>query len=535
MTTSSRELFELLRVGATGREQALAMSFVRPDGAVRGYSYGELFDTAEQFGARLPASLGGGPIGILVDSQEQQVLHYLAVLAAGRIPAILSVANRKMDPDYHARTMNSMLRHIRFDALISDIDGVQETTGPVLAPGTLAVRAGGDRAVSREHAVDGVAFVQFSSGSTGMKKGVPIGAAAVAAQLSAYGAAISLDPSDVIVSWLPLYHDMGFITALHLPLRFGAHTVMIHPVDWVTKPGLWFAFATAYRGTLSWHPNFAYQFMTDRVREIFDYDLSSMRGLANCSEPATYRAQVGFARAFAPAGLQPDVFMGCYAMAETTFAVTHGADTSRDGLDFTGPARGPSVPKPVPSVGRAIEGADIIVEGPDGQIAAERELGELVVRAPYVASGYFANPEESAASFRDGRYHTGDLGYRVNDRIYVTGRRKDLIIVAGHNIHPGDVEELVSAEPGVRPGRVVAFSVYDHPTQTERVIILLEPAGGRREVSVATIRRHLVSALGIANFEVHVVARGWLVKSSSGKMARLVSRDKWLAAPRGGR
>ena len=460
------------------------MSFVRSGGAVRGYGYGELFDTAEKLGARLPTSLGRGPIGILVDSQEQQVLHYLAVLAAGRVPAILSVANRKMDPDYHARTMNSLLGHIGFDALISDIDGMQETTGPVLVPGTLTVRVGGNRAASHEHAVDGAAFVQFSSGTTGMKKGVPIGATAVAAQLSAYGAAISIDPGDVIVSWLPLYHDMGFITALHLALRFGAHTVMIHPVDWVTKPGLWFALATAYRGTLSWHPNFAYQFMTDRAREIPDCDLSSMRGLANCSEPTTYRAQIGFARAFAPAGLRPDVFMGCYAMAETTFAVTHGADTGRDGLDFTGPAEAPSVPKPVPTVGRAIAGADIIVEGPDGQMAAERELGELVVRAPYVVSGYFDNPGESAASFRDGRYYTGDLGYRVDDRIYVTGRRKDLIIVAGHNIHPGDVEELVSAEPGVQPGRVVAFSVDDHQAQTERVVILLrQPAAGARSAS----------------------------------------------------
>ncbi len=521
-------LYELLRAGAGSLASTPAMTFAHASGDQRTWSRGELFETAEMLAARLPVALGPGPIGILLEEQEDQVLHYLAVLASGRIPAILTNPNRKLNAAYYLETIASLLRKIPFDAVITDLPGLVDSELTVLAPHTLTGKAHRVTTTGTRPSPD-TAFIQFSSGTTGIKKGVTVSAEAVASQVSIYGQAIDICADDVVVSWLPLYHDMGFMTALNLPLATGAHAVMVHPIQWVTKPRNWLDLVMRYHGTLAWHPNFAYQFMAERVRTAEAFDLSSIRMLANCSEPTTAKAQTVFASAFAAAGLRHRVFAGCYAMAETTFAVTHQLATDFDGLDDVGPSEAPSIPRPIPTVGKALPAVEVALEHLHGRPAGDRELSELMIRAPFLASGYFANERATTEAFPNGWYHTGDLGYRIGDMLYVTGRKKDLIIIAGVNVHPGDVEELVSTERGVQPGRVAAFSTFDDRNQTERMTVLVEPAGDAVEIHLPSVRSRLIAVLGAANFEVHVVEPGWLVKSTSGKMARLLCRDKWLS------
>lgn len=523
-----RRLYELLRAGTGSLSSTPAMTFAHVSGDQRTWTRGELFEAAEMLAARLPVALGPGPIGILLEEQEDQVLHYLAVLASCRIPAILTNPNRKLNAAYYLQTIASLLRKIPFDAVITDLPGLADSQLTVLAPHTLRGKAHKFTATDARPSPD-TAFMQFSSGTTGIKKGVTVSAEAVASQMSIYGRAIDICADDVVVSWLPLYHDMGFMTALNLPLSTGAHTVMVNPIQWVTKPRSWLDLVVRYRGTLAWHPNFAYQFMAERVRTADAFDLSSMRMLANCSEPATAKAQTAFSSAFAAAGLRPRVFAGCYAMAETTFAVTHQLATDFDGLDYVGPREAPSIPRPIPTVGQALPAVDIALEDLQGRPTGDRELGELMIRAPFLASGYFANDRATADAFPNGWYRTGDLGYRIGDILYVTGRKKDLIIIAGVNVHPGDVEELVSAERGVQPGRVAAFSTFDDRNQTERMTVLVEPSGDTAGIHLPSVRSRLIAVLGAANFEVHIVEPGWLIKSTSGKMARLLCRDKWLS------
>lgn len=526
---TAADLYRWLRSRAEGWPGRTAFVFHRRDGTATEWTYERLFSETEALAARLPTDLPPGPVGILVDEQEQQVLHHLALLSRNRVPCTLTPPHHKLEPAYYAATMRAVLAAVRFGALISDVAGLDRGAPVVLTPGSLAERGRGDASEAQHLDLLGAAFVQLSSGTTGIKKAMAVTARAAQAQLDAYGAAIGMTADDVVISWLPLYHDMGFITALHLPLAFGAATVMMHPVDWVRRPGRYLELVTEHGGTLGWQPNFALRFTVDRIRSLEGLDLSSLRGLANCSEPATTAAQSAYADLLAPAGLRPGVFWGCYAMAETTFAVTHSAGTLTDGLDFEGPAGQVGVPRPVPTVGRPLPGVEVQIEGDGRRLVADGQLGEIVIRAPFLAAGYVGHGAATGARFRDGTYRTGDLGYRRGDLLYVTGRKDDLIIAAGVNIHPGDIEALVSAEPGVQPGRVAAFADFDERAQTERITVLLEPADPAVRPDMKTIRVRLIGALELSNFEVRTVPRGWLVKTSSGKMARKASHQKWLA------
>jgi fatty-acyl-CoA synthase len=521
----SSALADALRRTAEAAPDAPAVTFLDAGLGATSYRFRELFERAEAVAAALAAADADpdAPLGLLLRSQHDQVLHYLGALLAGRV---------KLNRDYYLETTSAVLARCGFGAVVTDVDGLA-LAAPVLEPFTLAGRGGATPpgAVRLD-----APFLQFSSGTTGIKRGVVVGDDAVLAQLATYGDAIGFGPDDVIVSWLPLYHDMGFIACLNLPLRFGAHVVMLDPIDWVTRPALFVQAASRYGATLAWNPNFAYAFMAQRIRdrELDGVSLASFRGLANCSEPVTHSSEQRFRDRFEPAGLSPGVFWGCYAMAETTFALTHGTAADPDRLDTTGTSDRRVAPGEVHvSVGRPLPGVELAVVDPEeGRELGERALGELWVRSPFTFAGYFNDPHATAAAFVDGWYRTGDLGYRVGDAFFVAGRRKDVMIVGGVNVFPADVEDLVGTVEGVASGRVSAFSDFDARTETERVTVLFEALPGADvPAAVLEARQLVLAAFQIANFDVHAVPAGWLVKSSSGKMARGANRSKWTAEP----
>jgi fatty-acyl-CoA synthase len=332
------------------------------------------------------------------------------------------------------------------------------------------------------------------------------------------------------VSWLPLYHDMGFIACLNLPLAHGVHTVMLDPIDWVSDPALFLRAASAHRATLAWNPNFAYAFMSERARDgdLTGIDLRPLRGLVNCSEPVTFESQRRFLDRFAPLGARDDAFCGCYAMAETTFALTHGSARDAQYVDDRGPDGAVAGVRKYVSTGRPLEGVDIAIMNA-GSRAGDRRLGEIWVRSPFTFSRYYDDAAETERAFVDGWYRTGDVGYMADGNLYVTGRKKDVMIVAGVNVYPQDVEALVSIVEGVRPGRVSSFSRFDERQQTEHITVLAESdlTGAEADSAVLAIRQRLLAGLQIANFSVHLVPPQWLVKSSSGKMAHRENRKKW--------
>jgi acyl-CoA synthetase (AMP-forming)/AMP-acid ligase II len=455
------------------------------------------------------------------------------------VPAVLTPPNRKLNLAYYQETIDAVLRRCAFDAVISDIEGITLPTRG-LSPFDLSELSASAACVpagrpALEAPLD-ASFLQFSSGTTGIKRGVLVTDDAVTAQLHAYAAALRLTEDDRILSWLPLYHDMGFIACLNMPLAFGVHAIMMDPIAWVSKPSAWLKAVGTYGATLSWHPNFAYAFMAQRVREseLAGVDLSSLRALVNCSEPVTHESQQAFLERYSSRGLSPSVFKGCYAMAETTFALTHGEPDRADCLDPIGPSDGTRSPSPAGfvSVGQPLPGVELrMVDPATMETVPDRRVGEIWVRSPFNFTGYFNDRESTEKALVDGWYRTGDLGYRSGESLYVAGRLKDVLIVGGVNVFPQDLEDLVSKVDGIQPGRVSAFSVFDPKVQTERIIILAE--GSTPDVEAArqatqVIRQQVLAAFQIANFDVRVVPSGWLIKSSAGKMARGANRRKWL-------
>jgi acyl-CoA synthetase (AMP-forming)/AMP-acid ligase II len=265
-----------------------------------------------------------------------------------------------------------------------------------------------------------------------------------------------------------------------------------------------------------------------------------MRAFINCSEPVLDSSHRAFLERFAPLGLSPDQLGVSYAMAENVFAVTQTppgraprVDTidreamSRDGRAIPAAAGTPEAAVFV-SCGPPVPGVRVRVDGgrPD------RVLGELEVSSHCLMTGYHRRPELDVEAFRDGWYRTGDLGYVADGEVFVVGRKKDLIISGGRNIHPHDLEVVVSEVPGVHPGRVVAFGVTDEREGTELITVLAEADAEdpeRRQAIASAIRRALISQSGVAATYVGVVPPRWLVKTSSGKIAREANRRKWLA------
>lgn len=535
------DLYSWLADTAARRAHQRAITFVNSsNGNEVEYTYEHLFERAEQLGKQLEARYPdpGAPVGLLLTSQEDQVLHYLAALSVGVVPTILTPPNRKLNQAYYVETMNEVLRQCEFGALITDVESLSHQS-PLLRPYTFEARAGSQRFHTRTNpreSLKGASFLQFSSGTTGIKKGVLVDDGAVIAQLQEYSSALGLDGGDCVVSWLPLYHDMGFIACLNMPLVYGIHTVMIDPIYWVSNPAIYLRSVSEHQGTLSWHPNFAYAFMAQRVRDeaIEGATLSSLRSLVNCSEPVTYESQQAFLDRFQHWGLAEDVFKGCYAMAETTFALTHGEQDDPLSLDFVGPkddAR-TRVHTPYVSVGRPLPGVELKIMGSDASTElSEREIGEVWVRSPFNFSGYFNDTEATDRSLVGDWYRTGDLAYRVGAAFYVVGRAKELLIVAGVNVFPQDIEKVVSQVDGVHPGRVSAFAIFDESLQTDNLIVVAESDqhdGHERHLILREIRQRLLAAFQIGNFEVSLVPREWIVKSTSGKVARNANREKWL-------
>ncbi len=390
------------------------------------------------------------------------------------------------------------------------------------------------------------AFVQYSSGTTGIKKGVAVSHRALLWQIDAYARMIEAGPADRIVSWLPLYHDMGLIACLFLPLLKRIPLVAMSPFDWVRTPSLWTDAITEHRGTLSWLPNFAYSFLAANVRgeALARADLSSLRGTVNCSEPIMDSSHRAFLERFGDRGASAAQLAVSYAMAENTFAVTSGgfgrppASECLDSERFDREHRAQPLPegsagaRVLVSSGRPLPEHELEILGADGQALGEREVGEITLRSPCLMSGYDHNPDASAEALRDGRYHTGDLGYLAGGELFVTGRARDLIIVGGRNIYPQDVETVVEGIEGVVPGRVVAVGVPDSRLGTESLAVLAET----RERDTATrerLRQEIHAAVAerteVVPHAVRVLDHRSLLKSSSGKPARGANRDRFLS------
>ena len=471
---------------------------------------------------------------------RDQVFAFLAVAHLGAVPSITSYPSVRQSRASFVGTLEPLARFCKAQWVICAPEFEAVLRSLQLPATVLALDADID---TRERRAVGVSsgdadrlFLQFSSGTTGRRKGVAVTRSMFASQVESYASAIGLTGADRVVSWLPLYHDMGLVACFLLPLARGAASIHSSPFDWLREPASLLKAVARFRGTLVWLPNFAYHLLAERVSPEDIPALGSLRALINCSEPVRAHAHDLFAGRFASAGIDPPRLQACYAMAENVFAVTQtalGTPPRVDVVDreaFTSsheaiPAAGVGARSPddsrifrVVSCGAPCPDTEVRIGGAGG----ERVVGEIEIRGGSCFAGYVGTGTEPSPYAEDGWFRTGDLGYLAGGELYVTGRVKDLLIVRGHNVYPNDIEELTHDVAGCRRGRAVAFGVADDRSGTEQIVVMVEAeraASADQEIA-AQVRERVSSRLGVELADVLVVPPDTLDKSTSGKLSR---------------
>ncbi|MBI5929971.1 MAG: AMP-binding protein [Chloroflexi bacterium] len=537
--------------------EATALYFVTPDGkGEQTISTRAFFEHAAEVARALRQNgIQAGDLVVLVLEHSLDVLYsFWGAILLGAVPSIFPFLTEKLDPDRYFESLHALVERsgvrliITYPALYDRLNTVlADVAGMLPILGTDRLTTGGNPTEFWDYAptAESTAFLQHSSGSTGLQKGVMLSHRAVLNQLAGYSTAIRLQANDVICSWLPLYHDMGLIAGFIMPLMQGIPLVLMSPFHWVRAPHILLHAIQKYRGTLCWLPNFAYNLLATRVRDVQleNLDLSSMRAFINCSEPVRADSHQIFQEKYTPYGLTSNALTVSYAMAENTFAVTQSGMDGPQKYDRIRrlpfqeqnramPAAGDDEwALVVVSCGKPIPNCEVRVVDGDKKPLPERQIGEIALRSNSMLTGYYHQAEISAQALYEGWYLTGDLGYMVEGELYVTGRKKDLIIVGGKNIYPQDIEAIVSQIDGVKDGRTVAFGVFNEKLGTEDIAVIAEITQDDEETQgriQREARQRIVQATDVNARFVHLVGPKWLIKTSSGKIARNANREKFL-------
>lgn len=471
---------------------------------------------------------------------------HLGSVISGVLPAFVApVANRQNFAIYEQGLRHLVDRHairaVVVDAqdaeMLARISGLDPSIF-VAPPAWSSPASATTSAAEASIDADDGAILQFSSGTTGHRKGVLLTHRMVLRQLDSLSAALALGSGDRIFSWLPLYHDMGLMAGYLLPLLRGIPLVIMDPFTWVNAPSHMFALVEKHRCTHAWMPNFAFSHLVRTVRPQEHYDLSSMRAWINCSEPCRATTADAFIERFQPLGVAGDRMLNCYAMAETVFAVTQTPTgqpprrlraTIED--DRVRAAAGEAEGRTLLSVGMPIAGISCRIVGAHGEALADGTIGEIVVSGDFVCDSYYRNPRESQATFRNGEYFTGDTGFIRDGDLFVLGRKKDLIIVNGRNFYAHDIEESACRASGTKPGRVIAIGVDNEESGSQDLVILVETAAtdvAERKQLQREVKLCVEQSLGVLPAKVVAVAPGWLAKTTSGKPDRTRNRQRFL-------
>jgi acyl-CoA synthetase (AMP-forming)/AMP-acid ligase II len=372
-------------------------------------------------------------------------------------------------------------------------------------------------------------LVQFSSGSTVDPKPVALTHGALQAMVDALLVETAPDRDrDALVSWLPLYHDMGLIGGLLGPLAYPGHLVLIAPEHFLARPALWPRAVARHGGTISMAPSFAYAYVADRVRpaDLQGLSLARWRLALDGAEPVSADALRRFAAALGPHGLDPGALVPVYGLSEAALAVTfgrHGAPFGSRRVDAVRLARDGVVapgPREVVSVGRPVAGVEVELRTSSGGLAGEGRLGRIWVRGPALMQGYLGDPAATARALQGGWLDTGDLGFALEGELYVHGRAKDVVIVRGANRAPEEFEAPLAGVAGLRPGCAVA--VGRTVGGEEELWILAERAPDTADDAAvaAAAGQAIREASGVAPREVRLLPAGTLPRTSSGKLRR---------------
>lgn len=520
-------------------------------------TYGGLWDSAAAVagGLQRHGLNPGEAVALMLPTGRDYFFAFYAVVLAGGIPVPIYPPVRRTQLEDHLRRQSAILTNCRASMLITQADA--KTVAHLLTSQVDSLRhiatvdelieldVAGEIATRRP---DDIGFLQYTSGSTGDPKGVVLTHANLLANIRADGYGLQVKSSDVFVSWLPLYHDMGLIGGWLGSIYHAPRLVIMSPLSFLSRPQRWLWAIHRYGGTISAAPNFAYDLCVRRIddKDIEGLDLSRWRIVANGAEAISPATMTGFCDRFAKYGFQRSTMLPVYGLAECSVGLTFsplGREPLIDVIDRDVLARdGRAMPVRVDtdqsgqlqvvSCGLPLPKHEIRVVDRAGRELPERREGRLQFRGPSATSGYYRNPEKTAELIRDGWLETGDLAYIAAGELFITGRSKDLIIRAGRNIYPAELETLIGELDGIRAGCVAVFGSPDPVSGTERLVVLAETrkqqpeARERLRSAINDIATDVVTA---PPDDVMLVAPNMVLKTSSGKIRRVATRELYEA------
>jgi len=509
-------------------------------------TYAALFDGARAIAAGLHAHdlQPGQSVAIMLPTCRDYLFSFFGILLAGGIPVPIYPPARASQIEEHLRRHASILANANTVFLITVpeaqvvarlLKAQVESLRNVITPGELAVY-GMEVTMPAIHAGD-IALLQYTSGSTGAPKGVVLTHAALLANIRAMGDIAQVDPTDVFVSWLPLYHDMGLIGAWLGSLYYAMTLVLMSPLTFLVHPQRWLWAIHNHRGTLSAAPNFAFELCLQKLTDsdIEGLDLNSWRMAVNGAEPVSPHTIRRFSQRFARYGFRPETMAPVYGLAEVAVGLAFPPPgrippidrIQRDVFELSGEA----VPADAADAralefvacGQPLPGYQIRIVDPSGRELPEHREGRLEFRGPSATSGYFRNPDATRRLFDGEWLDSGDLAYIVGGDIYLTRRVKDVIIRGGRNLYPYEVEEAIGDISGIRKGCVAVFGNTDPAAGTERLIVLAETretAPAKLDAMRAQIDAVTADLLGTPPEDVVMAAPHTVLKTSSGKIRR---------------
>ncbi|MFK0088665.1 AMP-binding protein [Pseudomonas sp. NPDC090755] len=548
---TARTLIEVLDWHVRHQPQFLHVRLLGENDQQEDMSYGALYQDALAVAGGLQRCglHAGQTVALMLPTGRDFLLGFFGILLAGGVPVPIYPPLRLSQIEDHLRRQAGILRNAEASVLITVTQAkllaqLLRSQVPSLARiASVAELAGegGDCVIPLRQA-DDIAFLQYTSGSTGQPKGVVVSHANLLANLRAMGRALKVGPQDVFVSWLPMYHDMGLIGAWLGSLYYGYNLVLMSPLAFLARPQRWLWAIDRFHGTLSAAPNFAYELCLNKVADgdLEGLDLSSWRLAFNGAEPVSPDTLQRFAERFARYGLAPTALAPVYGLAEATLGVSFpplGRGPLIDRVQREAfQTRGSALPADANasavlrfvSSGRPLPGHQIRIVDGRGVELPERSEGHLQFCGPSTTRGYYRNPEETRQVLRDGWIDSLDCAYMAAGEVYLTGRAKDLIIRAGRNIYPYDVEAAVGNLSGLRKGCVAVFGSPDPATGTERLVVLAESneqdAAARQHLQ-QEVNRIVVDLTGVSPDDVVLAPPHSVLKTSSGKIRRAASRE----------
>lgn len=492
----------------------------------------------------------GDRVALVLTLPEDFVLSFFGALVAGLVPVPMFPPLSFGRLDAYADTAVTILEVAEASLIVTDktLSNVLwqvvprvKTLKDLVTVDQLAAGPRFDGALPDVKPSD-LAFLQFTSGSTSTPKGVMVTHAALIANcwaIATEGADLR-HGRDVAISWLPLYHDMGLIGFVITPALRGVDVVFIPTLSFVKRPNVWMQAMHDFKGTVSFGPNFAFALAAKRAgeKERAAWDLSRVRMVGCGAEPINAQVMLEFVETFETCGMPASAVMPAYGMAEATLAMSFANKSPElpvmllDAEAFR--AEG-AVRSPEPDAlalcfvgcGAPFKDHAFRIVDADGNDLGEGREGEICFRGPSVTSGYYKNPEATAASFAaDGWLRTGDLGFLHEGQVYITGRCKDLIILNGRNHHPQTIEWAVGDVEGVRKGNVVAFS---RPGKDSEELVVVAEVKADPPASLAeAVAKAVSDQLSLRVADVVLLGAGQLPKTSSGKLQRRKTREQYL-------